>query len=95
MSDSHSSRKSRGEADGERAEYGRREVGRARGLARVKPDKDASEPVIERVGMARRQRERPEAGLERRTIAEIEAGDERGVVTEERNGREDAAASPC
>ena len=74
--------------DGECAEDGRREVGRARGLARVKPDEHASEAVIERVGVARSQRERPEASLERRAIAEIEAGNERCVVAQERDGRE-------
>jgi len=54
----------------------------------VEPDEEVSEAEIERVGLARVQRQRPGDRLERRAIAEIETGEERSVVAQERDDRE-------
>ena len=56
----------------------------------MEPDEEASEAVVEGIGLPRRQRERSDAGLKRCAIAEIEAGKERRVVAEERDDRETA-----
>jgi len=54
----------------------------------VEPHEDVSETVIEGIGLAGDQRERPNPSLKRGAIAEIETRDEGGVVTKERNGRD-------
>jgi hypothetical protein len=54
----------------------------------MKQNEEAAKTVIQRVGVARRQRQRADASLKRGAVAEIEAGEERRVITEKRDDRE-------
>ena len=65
----------------------RSQVHRARLFARVEPDEQVSESVVQRVCLPRSSRQRTGYRLKRGAIAEVEARKEGGVVAGERDRR--------
>ena len=74
---------------GQRSIHSRREVHCVGRLPWIQPREKISESVVEGVGLARRQVDETDAGLECGRVAEIEARQQRGVVARQRHQPDD------